>query len=65
MLTPWIEKKYHVAEQRYQYVPRDMWPWLGPAFKGIDADLRTLETGGSGSEPTVADLSTVYNTAKA
>ena len=55
-----------MAEQRYQYVPRDMWPWLGPAFKGIDADLRTLETGGGGGgEPTVADLTTVYNTAKA
>ena len=55
-----------MAEKRYQYVPRDMWPWLGPAFKGIDADLRTLETGGGGGgEPAVADLTTVYNTAKA
>ena len=54
-----------MAEQRYQYVPRDTWPWLGPAFRGIDADLRTLETSGPGGEPAVTDLTTVYNTAKA
>ena len=54
-----------MAEQRYQYVHRDMWPWLGPAFRGIDADLRTLETAGGGGEPAVTDLTAVYNTAKA
>ena len=56
-----------MAEQRYQYVPRESWPWLGPAFKGIDADLRTLESGGGGGggEPAVTDLTTVYNEAKA
>ena len=56
-----------MAEQRYQYVPRDMWPWLGPAFRGVDADLRTLESagGGGGGEPPVADLTSIYNTAKA
>ena len=54
-----------MAEQRYLYVPREAWPWIGPAFRGIDADLKTLETGGGGGEPTVTDLATVYNNAKA
>ena len=53
-----------MAEQRYLYVPREAWPYLGPAFRGIDADLKTLETGGGG-EPAVTDLTAVYNTAKA
>ena len=56
-----------MAEQRYQYVPRERWHWLGPAYQGIDADLRALEagSGGSGGEPAVADLTSIYNTAKA
>lgn len=57
-----------MAEQRYEYVPAESWPWLGPAFRGIDADLRDLEAGGipgGGGETVTADLATVYNTAKA
>ena len=54
-----------MAEQRYQYVPRERWHWLGPAYQGIDADLRALEAGGGTGEPTVTDLTAVYNTAKA
>lgn len=35
-----------MAEQRYEYVPAERWLWLGPALRGIDADLRDLEAGG-------------------
>ena len=53
-----------VAGKRYEYVAESLWAWLGPAFRGIDADLKTLETSGGG-EPAVTDLTAVYNTAKA
>ncbi len=53
-----------MAEQRYLYVPREAWPWIGPALRGIDADLKTLEASGGG-ESAVTDLTAVYNTAKA
>ena len=57
-----------MAELRYNYVAKELWPWLGPALQGIDAEFRAIETGGGsggGGEPTVADLTTIYNTAKA
>ena len=55
-----------VAGKRYEYVAESLWAWLGPAFRGIDADLKTLETsGGGGGEPAVTDLTTIYTTAKA
>ena len=56
-----------MAGKRYEYVAESLWAWLGPAFRGIDADLKTLETsgGGGGGETVTADLTTVYNTAKA
>lgn len=62
------------APQRYEKVAAWNWPYIGPAFQGIDMDLSALETsvaalqaggGGTGGEPTVTDLTTVYNTAKA
>ena len=62
--------------QRYEKVAAWNWPYIGPAFVGIDLDLTALETsvadlqasvgsGGSGGEPAVADLTSIYNTAKA
>ena len=62
--------------QRYAKVAAWNWPYIGPAFQGIDLDLSALETsvaalqagggsGGGGGEPPVTDLTTVYNTAKA
>ena len=54
-----------VAGKRYEYVAESLWAWLGPAFRGIDADLKTLETSGGGGEPAVTGLTTVYNTANA
>ena len=60
--------------QRYAKVAAWNWPYIGPAFQGIDLDLSALETsvaalqaggGGTGGELTVTDLTTVYNTAKA
>ena len=59
------------APQRYEKVAAWNWPYIGPAFVGIDLDLSALETSvaalqaGGGGEPTVTDLTTVYNTAKA
>ena len=58
---------------RYNLIAKANWNWLGPAYKGLDADLEAVEaavaagggTGGGGGEPTVTDLTTVYNTAKA
>lgn len=32
-----------MAGKRYEYVSQALWAWLGPAFRGIDADLRALE----------------------
>ena len=42
-----------VAGKRYEYVAQSLWAWLGPAFRGIDADLRALEdsAGGGGTLP--------------
>ena len=60
--------------QRYEKVAAWNWPYIGPAFVGIDLDLTALETsvadlqasvGNGGGEPSVTDLTTVYNTAKA
>ena len=63
-----------MAGKRYEYTNHVDWPYIGPAFQGIDLDLSALETsvaalqaggGGTGGEPPVTDLTTVYNTAKA
>ena len=56
-----------VAGKRYEYIAESLLAWIGPAFRGIDADLKNLETsgGGGGGEPAVTDLTAVYNTAKA
>lgn len=60
--------------QRYAKVAAWNWPYIGPAFQGIDLDLSALEMsvaalqaggGGTDGEPPVTDLTTVYNTAKA
>lgn len=60
--------------QRYAKVAAWNWPYIGPAFQGIDMDRSALEMsvaalqaggGGTGGEPPVTDLTTVYNTAKA
>ena len=60
--------------QRYAKVAAWNWPYIGPAFQGIDLDLSDIEMsvaalqaggGGGSGEPTVTDLTTVYNTAKA
>ena len=57
---------------RYNLIAKANWNWLGPAYKGLDADLAEVEAAvasgggtGGGGEPTVTDLTTVYNTAKA
>ena len=31
-----------MAGKRYEYTNAFDWSWLGPAFKGIDADLTTV-----------------------
>lgn len=31
---------------RHTLVPANMWPWLGPALKGLDADLANIEANG-------------------
>lgn len=31
---------------RHTLVPANMWPWLGPALKGLDADLANIESNG-------------------
>lgn len=61
-----------MAGSRYNLIQKAFWQYLGPAFKGLDADLEAVETAvaagggtGGGGEPTVTDLTTVYNTAKA
>lgn len=58
-----------MAGSRFNAIAKANWAWLGPAFKGLSDDLDALETsvaaGGAGGEPTVADLTDVYNTAKA
>lgn len=36
------------ARSRYNLIPAPIWPYLGPAFKGIDLDLKSIEAGGVG-----------------
>ena len=57
---------------RYNLIQKAFWQYLGPAYKGLDADLDAVEAAvaagggtGGGGEPTVTDLTTVYNEAKA
>ena len=38
-----------MAKRRFQYIPEAMWPYLGPAFKGINEDLNSLEASGGGT----------------
>ena len=37
-----------MARSRYNLIPAPIWPYLGPAFKGIDQDLSDLESSGGG-----------------
>lgn len=37
-----------MAKRRFQYIPETLWPYLGPAFKGINEDLNSLEASGGG-----------------
>ena len=32
-----------MTQRRYDLIPRHYWPWQGPAYKGLDADLATVE----------------------
>ena len=34
---------------RYDIIPEGTWPYLGPAFRALDADLASVEAGGGGS----------------
>ena len=63
-----------MAGSRYSLIQKAFWQYLGPAYRGLDADLDVVEaavaagggtSGGGGGEPTVNDLTTVYNEAKA
>ena len=56
-----------MAGSRYNLIQKAFWQCLGPALKGLDDDLEAVETAvaAGGGEPTVTDLTTVYNTAKA
>lgn len=33
-----------MAGSRYQLIQESFWQWLGPAYKGLDADLKAVET---------------------
>ena len=33
-----------MAAFRYQLIQESFWQWLGPAYKGLDADLKAVET---------------------
>ena len=52
---------------RYTLIQKPYWQRLGPAYRGLDADLEAVESAvaDGGGEPTVTDLTTVYNAAKA
>ena len=53
-----------MAGSRYNLVPKGYWDYLGPAYRGLDADVEALEVAvaaGGGGEPAVTDLTTVYN----
>lgn len=30
--------------QRYDLIREEWWPWLSPAIRGLDADLRAVES---------------------
>ena len=51
-----------MARSRYNLIPAPIWPYLGPAFKGIDQDLSALESsGGGGTFPAGGDVTITQN----
>ena len=53
---------------RYNLIAKANWNWLGPAYKGLDADLAEVEAAvASGGTPAdiSTDLTAVYTAAKA
>ena len=50
-----------MASARYQTIAQGLWPYLGTAFKLLDADLRSVEEssgGGTGSSTVINTTST-------
>ena len=43
-----------MTQHRYELIGEESWPWLSPAIRGLDADLKAVEaaTSDSGTLPT-------------
>ena len=50
-----------MAGSRYSLIPKAFWQYLGPAYRGLDADLSALESGKADK----TSLATVAFTGKA
>lgn len=52
-----------MAGSRYSLIPKASWQYLGPAYRGLDADLHAVEAnvsaGGGGAPPTYSYTTTV------
>ena len=51
-----------MAGQRYELIREEWWPYLSPAIRGIDADLRALESTTSGGGNDAGTLPTSFYT---
>lgn len=48
-----------MTQHRYELIREESWPWLSPAIRGLDADLKAVEAATSSSDagtPTVANM---------
>lgn len=39
-----------MTQHRYELIGEESWPWLSPAIRGLDADLKAVEAATGGSD---------------
>lgn len=39
-----------MTQHRYELIGEESWPWLSPAIRGLDADLKIVEAATGGSD---------------
>lgn len=42
-----------MAQARYELIREEWWPWLAPAIRGLDADLKAVESAGGAEAGTL------------
>ena len=56
-----------MTDERFDFVPREYWPRLGPAFQGINVNIASIQDAlaaiaASGSFPAGGDVTIIQNT---